>query len=104
MENKETRQMNPGSIENAPISFWLKQVRKENNGVCNSKYVLFWAEKIGLKLNKEEKFILEKHYGKYAMKKYENYIRGDCEVGGTTFEEVLRYKRLQEIELGELPR
>ena len=104
MENKDMRQMNPGSIENRPISLWLKQVRKENNGVCNSKYVLFWAEKIGLKLNQEEKFILEKHYGKDAMKKYENYIRYDCEVGGTTFEEVLRRKRLQEIKLGELPR
>ena len=103
MENKETRQMNPGSIENRPISLWLKEFRKAN-GVCGDKYVLFWAEKIGLKLNQEEKFILEKHYGKYAMKKYENCIRGDCEVLGTTFEEVLRRKRLQEIKLGELPR
>ena len=94
---------NIGEIENRPISLWLKEFRKAD-GVCGSKYVLFWAEKLGLKLNKEEKFILEKHYGKYAMKKYENYIRGDCEVGGTTFEEVLRYKRLQEIKLGELPR
>ena len=98
------KKTNPGSIENAPISLLLKEFRKDSGcGLCDNLYILFWAKKIGLNLKKEERLTLE-NYGESYLKGYENYIRGDCEVGGTTFEEVLQRKRLQEIKLGQLPR
>ena len=96
MQNKKGRQV-PNTIENAPVSVWLKMLRKNPEGFCWNEHILFWAQEIGLELNEKEKAFWEKHYDKSDMKRLE-----DCY--GAAFKDELQRKRLQEIELGELPR
>ena len=96
MQNKKGLQI-PNTIENAPVSVWLKMLRKNPEGFCWNEHILFWAQEIGLELNEKEKAFWEKHYDKSDMKRLEDYY-------GADFKNELQRKRLQEIELGELPR
>ena len=96
MQNKKGRQI-PKTIENAPVSVWLRMLRRNPEGFCWNEYVLFWAQEIGLELNEKEKIFWEKHYDKFDMKMMKNYY-------GADFKEILQKKRLQEIKLGQLPR